>query len=160
MVAVIDQPVTASQPVHTVRAWTLLFVVSAFLALRGLGEIVLGGAVWSPILEQHMGASWEALTARDPGAATVVNFLAVLSGLFALGFGTACAIVAALGFRRGERSAWWALWTLPAFHVAAVVLVLVGPAGGNPFVLGVEAVPLILALVGLLLPYRTFFPRH
>jgi len=139
-------------------AWILLFAVSAFLALRGAGEIVLGGAVWSPILEQHAGVSWDALATGEPGMATVVNFLAVLSGLFALGFGVACAIVAVLGYRKGQRSAWWALWTLPAFHLAAIVLVVVGPAGGNPFVLLIEAVPLAVALIGLLVPYRSFFP--
>lgn len=150
---------TGSEPARGYRAWILLFAVSVFLALRGLSEIILGGAVWSPILEQHAGTSWESLANDEPGMATVVNFLAVLSGLFALGFGLACAIVSALGYRRGERSAWWALWTLPAFHLAAVVLVLVGPAGGNPFVLVIESVPLAVGIVGLLVPYRRFFPR-
>ena len=61
------------------------------------------------------------------------------------------------GYRRGEKWAWYTMWLVPA--------VLVGQGLWYSVFLGdfnemVQYIPIVtVALVGLLLPYRKFFPR-
>ncbi len=54
-------------------------------------------------------------------------------------------------YRRGDRWAWYTLWTIPAFTVLLYALQLVDPQ--------VDWLFAAISLVGLLLPYRKFFPK-
>jgi hypothetical protein len=59
-------------------------------------------------------------------------------------------------YRRGEKWAWYAFWFIPAFFLGFVAInfsIDAGPSLLLPLTLFV-----ILSLLGLLLPYRKFFP--
>ncbi|HLB68463.1 MAG TPA: hypothetical protein VJN63_08375, partial [Thermoplasmata archaeon] len=61
-------------------------------------------------------------------------------------------------YRRGERWAWYALWVLPLnFVIGLQGLVLSLRVGAPP--LFVPLLFVIISLLGLLLPYRKFFPK-
>ncbi len=58
------------------------------------------------------------------------------------------------GFRRGEKWAWYSLWYYPIFFASIFALNTT-----DAYWTTNSSVFLILSLIGLLLPYRKFFPR-
>lgn len=72
-------------------------------------------------------------------------------GMIALGTGVFSVASAATGYRRGERWAWFAAWYWPALFL----LLAVDSWSGIVFVPFVA-----LALVALLVPFRSFFPKR
>lgn len=71
---------------------------------------------------------WFEITAAERDAVVMISTFAVTLSVMAF-------VITVTGFRRGERWAWLALWSLPAFFVSHVVL------------LGVIVPDLVLALI-------------
>lgn len=71
-------------------------------------------------------------------------------GMLTVGFAIFTIAVSLTAYRRGERWAWYAFWYWPIFWVLAALYTWPGA-----FLL----LFLIVSLVGLLRPYRKFFPR-
>jgi hypothetical protein len=79
-----------------------------------------------------------------------------LTGALGLSAGLVFMGVAAAGYRRGERWAWYILWTLPLY----ATLDLATLAAYRALTLTNAAWDLLLiflSLAGLLIPYRSFF---
>ncbi len=124
-------------------AWTLLFVLGIFFAvIVGPIHIILG----------YIGAGGGPLPASTPAVAiNEANSLAQSLGLFILFDGIIVAAIALTGFREHQRWAWYFMLWFLASLVADVAL-----AGGldPPADVGIA-----LSVLGLLLPYRKFFPK-
>lgn len=75
-------------------------------------------------------------------------------GLVMLWAGVSTGALVIVSYRKGERGAWYALWMVPVVSLGYMALNL--SYGGSFW--PVFIVVLILALLGLLLPYRKFFP--
>jgi hypothetical protein len=61
------------------------------------------------------------------------------------------------GYRRGEKWAWYTLWLVPILLVSSA---LFNASFVGDLSLTLEWIPItIISLLGLLLPYRKFFPR-
>ncbi len=124
-------------------AWTLPLVLGIFYAvIVGPIHIILG----------YIGAGGGPLPASTPAVAiNEANSLAQSLGLFILFNGVLVAAIAWTGFREHQRWAWYFMLWFLAFLVADVVL-----AGGldPPALVGIA-----LAVPGLLLPYKQFFPK-
>ena len=71
-------------------------------------------------------------------------------GLAWVGFSAFALVLALIPFRRGERWAWYTLWMLPLLWLSLYAL-----APDLLFYL----VLAVFSAAGLVLPYRTFFPR-
>ncbi len=86
-----------------------------------------------------------------------------VTGSFLIGMNVFGVAIILKAFRRGERWAWYILWFYPVLWISHfIVLGLQGHwSDVGVFDLDVdEIVPLvILSLIGLLLPYRKFFPK-
>ena len=95
------------------------------------------------------GRSWAQIAASDPGIANYVTTLYGFLGAIDICFSLLVIAVSATSFRRGERWAWYALWTFLLRQVFEVVF-----TGQPPIPIGVGA-----TLLGLFLPYRKFFPK-
>ncbi|HZW55254.1 MAG TPA: hypothetical protein VFF30_03110 [Nitrososphaerales archaeon] len=137
-------------------SWILVFIAPLFEALSGLLPLVGGYAyVHSQnVISQAIPASSSSVT---------INYLNVLArdeGLAGLFIGIFFAAVAATGYRKGDRWAWYAmLWGFLMGAVGFVVDALVQPLPGEAIVANL-LIPVILGLmaIGLALPYRMFFP--
>src|SRR5215212_3009322 len=68
-----------------------------------------------------------------------------LNGAVLLGFSLLGMAVILTSYRRGERWAWFALWSFPLVFVLQ-----------SPFVGKLDMLALVFCLLGLILPYRTF----
>jgi len=59
-------------------------------------------------------------------------------------------------YRKGERWAWYILWSVPVFFLGFVAIAMsIGASGLLPFL----TLFVVLSLLGLLLPFRRFFPK-
>ena len=81
--------------------------------------------------------------------------LDVVVGVLEVAFGIPMALIAVTSYRKGRRWAWNALWSVPVFFAVSGYREL---ANGNES-LGTYVTIVVISLLGLLLPYRKFFPR-
>ena len=97
------------------------------------------------------------LEASCPEATKLVRFIFGAVGMLKTSWSLLVLAITLTGYRRGEKWAWYTLWLVPAL--------LVGQGLFNSVFLGefeemLQWIPITtLSLLGLLLPYRKFFPR-
>ncbi len=148
----------------TAEKW---YVKYAWLIFLGQGILILVGGligIFAPSIMLNMpnvgyfgcpltcmtGRSWTQLVASDPG---VANYIALLYGFLGgsiVCFAVLVIVIASTSCRTGEKWAWYALWVVPLWMVFENIIY----AGTQPLPIGVG-----IALLGLFLPYRKFFPR-
>ena len=101
--------------------------------------------------------SWSELKASSPVATDLVRFHYGQMGLLKTSWSLLVLAITLTGYRRGEKWAWYTLWLVPTL--------LVWNAFYNVYFLGdvnqmLQWIPVTtVSLLGLLLPYRKFFPR-
>jgi hypothetical protein len=137
------------------RAWLILFILCALLALSSTGILVAG--VDQNEFQTSTGLEWSAFQAREPGAAEYVLRLLRLLGTITFAFTLLGAVISFTAFRSGQRWAWYALWLIPLAFAACAAIFFTHDAPG----LGIfYAIVTALALLGLVLPARRFFPKR
>ena len=120
------------------HAWILFLVVGFVVLSVGSMDMILGA---SPDPAPQF-------TAPGPFVRATGVVLAAL--------GVLIISMAGVPYRNGERWAWYALWLVPLFLLGLVLLQL--SAGGS--VWPIQLTIMVIAVLGLLLPYRKFFPRR
>ena len=98
-------------------AWVILIIADVGLGAWGLGAALapthLLGPGGEPILpagfEGYTGGSWDELAATSPNTAAYLTLIFRMYGIYIVAFSLLAVMIAATGFRRGERWAWWAL---------------------------------------------------
>lgn len=108
-------------------SWILLLVVGLASLAIGVGDFVLGQAGDTEMVVAVTGMTWSELTASYPSAANLVDLLARVLGAWLTGFSLFAIAVSVTAYRRGERWAWFAMWSLPL----AMTLVFVAFASTN-----------------------------
>lgn len=144
------------------HAWIVLFALGLIQLLAfGFGYWILGGLGGSLrpddiALKNFTGITWDQLVARVPGIGSYISLLGREVGINDIGYGILVIAISFVSYRKGERWAWYALWIIPVRIVGFMANDL---SGGSSFgvVMGIPFI--VVALLGLLLPYRKFFPR-
>jgi hypothetical protein len=98
-------------------AWLVILIgdvgLLAWCAMAALAPEHLVGPGSRPILaagyEGFTGGSWQHIVATSPRAADYMTLLFRMYGVYGMGLSVLAIAIAANGFRRGERWAWWAL---------------------------------------------------
>ena len=98
-------------------AWLAILIADvgllAWAAMAALAPERLSGPGSTPILtagyEGFTGGSWQELVATSPKTADYMTLLFRMYGICGVSFSLLAIAIAANGFRRGERWAWWAL---------------------------------------------------
>jgi hypothetical protein len=101
--------------------------------------------------------SWNELKDSSPEASDLVRFHYGNLGLLKMSWSFLVIAITLTGFRRGEKWAWYALCLVPILLVSAGLFRswFLGDASEM-----IQSIPVVtISLVGLLLPYRKFFPR-
>jgi len=99
------------------EAWLIVVVADIGLLLWGAGAALMPGTLPGPSsvailpagFEGHTGGSWQQLTATSPETAAYITLVFRMYGIYIVAFSIMAIAIAANGFRRGERWAWWAL---------------------------------------------------
>lgn len=134
------------------RAW-LIFFVLGFLFLTAAPINLLGHPPDPPSPERFTGLSSDEIAARVPGITGYISSISRQMGNFMLCMSVLLMGVAAFPFRRGEKWAWFVMWSAP---LMLLIQFLNSDLGfGWQFDFG----GIFVALAGLLLPYRRFFPK-
>lgn len=142
------------------HAWIIFFVFGIGSAIAGI--IIVAGvvAVDPPSAESTTGLTLDQVATRVPGIDAYISGLARQLGNFMVGMGVLLTGVAAVPFRRGERWAWYACWSLAVVIVVQLTnsFAIYSFAHGG-FGWQLDVASLIIVLAGLLMPYRKFFPK-
>lgn len=126
----------------------LIFGVSALLFGLSLSDFPVGLPGGPDAVESLTGVSWDETLGSNPAALTLLRGVSRVAGMAFLAFAIFAIVTSSTAYRRGERWAWFTLWTLPAFMFG---LLLHERQGGF---LQMPATLLVLSLLGLLLPSR------
>ncbi len=151
-----------SEKAYEKYAWIILFALGLFqLSAFGFGYWILGGLggnlqADSDALKNFTGITWDQLVARIPGIGSYISLLGREVGINDIGYGILVTAVSFAAYRKGERWAWYALWVVPARIIGFMANDL---SGGSTFGVSTGLPFIVIALLGLLLLYRKFFPR-
>ncbi len=134
------------------NAWMFLFAMGVFFVINGIAHIVLGltggteGGIGSldKVAASKVGADYIKMLTFQNG------LLGLLSAILVIG-------ITLKSYRKGERWAWYVLWSPVAFAVTAQLVPFGEPAPGHFGICLPCLVVAILPVLGLLLPYRKFF---
>lgn len=145
------------------HAWILILVVSLPFLIFGISALLFGlslsdfpvGIPGGPdAVKSLTGVTWDEVLSGDSTTVTLMRGISRVSGLALLGFAIFVIAVSIVPFRKGQRWAWFSLWTVPGFMIGLLLHELQGGFVQMP------AVFLVLSLLGLVLPYRSFFPKR
>lgn len=133
-------------------AWIVLFAIGVLVAITGM--VHAAGINTDPATaEEVLGMALSEVEGSNPGFFDLYMFYFRFGGLSDVGFGFLVAAISATAYREGRKSAWYTLLSVPVFFGASAALFYDN---------GVSAIPpivfVILALLGLFLPFRKFFP--
>lgn len=136
------------------HAWIVLLVLGILHTVSGLFVLLAG--VDTGEFQNTTGVAWAEWSAANPTVAPYLRFMVRLMGAGFFGFALLGTAIALWPFRRGERWAWYLLWSYPVvLGLTAGILYFQKVAGLGSF----HAGSAILAVVGLLLPLRMFFSQ-
>ncbi len=151
-----ESPAVRVEKAYEKHAWIIFFA----LGIAGLGQVfslVFTGEPPAPeVLKGMTGMTWSELVSSNPGFANYVSFILREWGYSFFFFDVLFMAVSLKSYRRGEKWAWYAFWILPIYSGLAVAEIL--RVGAGVFDLALNVAFGIASLLGLLLPYRKFFP--
>lgn len=113
--------VVKSQPRLGKWGWGIQLVVSALLALNGVGWFFAGPSDNLASITQDTGITTAEFNQNYPTMATRITTNAHQLAIWYIAFGLLALLVALEGFRRGSRWAWMVLWVLVAATAAVGV---------------------------------------
>ena len=142
------------------NAWWGLVGMAVIVVLFGVGDIVNGVAADELIPLGITGLTLAELEAESAVAYRLLDFGARGGGASLVVSGLLMLAILLFAFRRGERWAWWVMWTLPAWGASAFVMGLIfgvapGEAPPPPMVSGPIFAALAVAI--LLVSASRFF---
>ncbi len=109
-----------------------------------------------PLFQKLIGDSLSSFTSSFPDKGPAMTYLFHGLGLFALGLGLFTIAISYKPYRRYEKWAWYVIWYLPVVFFVGMLANYAD--GGQSWPLDLTFT--IVALAGLLLPYRRFFPKE
>jgi hypothetical protein len=143
--------------VYEKYAWVILLVLGLLWFVVGLYSVFLPEGVFETDVQSVTNIPWSELKASSPLATDFVIFTYGLLGLLKLSWSFFVLAITLTGYRRGEKWAWYTMWSVPALLVSNAVFsaIFTGDVSQT-----LQFIPItIITLLGLLLPYRKFFPR-
>jgi hypothetical protein len=104
------------------------------------------------------GMSLSELEALNPAATKLIFWLVGTLGNLKMNWSLFIIAITLTGYRKGEKSAWYAMWLAPAVLVCQAIFDAVYLGDVNEVL---KWIPITtISVVGLLLPYRKFFPKQ
>ena len=134
-----------------------------YLALGLLWLVVCFYQTFSPDgligndVQRVTGMSLSELEASNPVAIELVRFVYGGLGNLKINWSLLVLAITLTGYRKGKKWAWYTLWLVPVVLVSGGIFNAIFFSDVNQ---SLESIPIVsISLVGLLIPYRKFFPR-
>ncbi|MFX0095663.1 MAG: hypothetical protein ACFFBD_28255 [Candidatus Hodarchaeota archaeon] len=143
--------------VYEKYAWMIFVALGVLWVVVGLNQIFLQDELLKSEVELVTDTSWSEVKASSPVATDFIRWLYGAMGLLKTSWSFLVLAITLTGYQRGEKWAWYTLWLVPILLVSSA---LFNASFVGDFSLTLEWIPITtVSLLGLLLPYRKFFPR-
>jgi hypothetical protein len=145
------------EKVYEKYAWVIITIIGVLIFVGGVPH-VLGNNTDPGIVESFVGMAMSEFKASNTNFYNAYDFYFRSGGWSDMGFAFFVIVISATAYRKGERWAWYYLWSVPVFflgHAAITLMFGESTASLIPFL----SVFIVLSLIGLLLPIRKFFPK-
>ena len=143
--------------VYEKYGWVWYLALGLLWLVVGLNQLFTPEVLLEDDAQHITGISLSELEASSPVATKLIFFLYGGMGNLKTSWSLLVIAITLTGYRKGEKWAWYTLWLVPAILVSSAIFNIYFIGNIN------EALPWIpitsLSLVGLLRPYRKFFPR-
>jgi hypothetical protein len=140
------------------HAWVIFLALGILWLVVGLMQAFHPDELLETDAQRVTDMSWSELRASNPEAAELVSYHYWEMGLLKISWSFFVLAIALTGYRRGEKWAWYTMWLVPICLASYAIFYAYWFGGGS---VSMESVPIIsISLLGLLLPYRRFFPRE
>lgn len=106
------------------HGWKFLLGLVVVIGLFGIGDLLFGLDADPAIPEGVAGMSPEEMRDSSPELARHADLQVRAGGIQLIVIATLWSLVLVFPFRRGERWAWWAMWTFPGWALAVAVMFL------------------------------------
>ena len=139
-------------------AWVIISSIGV-LTLVGGTPHALGVNSDPATVEKIIGMALSEFKVSTPMFFDLYDFYFRAGGWSDMGFAFFVTVISATAYRRGEKWAWYILWSVPVFFLGhAAITMSMGPSTSHliPFL----TLFVTLSLLGLLLPIRRFFPKE
>jgi len=143
--------------VHEKYAWVVFLALGLLWVVVGLYSVFLPEGVFEADVQSVTNMPWSELKASSPVAADFVIFIYGLLGLLKISWSFFVLAITLTGYRRGEKWAWYTMWSVPVLLASNALfsVIFIGDVSQT-----LQFIPITtITLLGLLLPYRKFFPR-
>jgi hypothetical protein len=144
-----------NEKVYEKYAWIILFAIGVIFLVTGVPH-ALGINTDPETVQRISGMIIDQLKDSNPAFFNLYSFYFRFGGLDDLGFGFFITVISMTAYRKGEKWAWYALWFLPAYFIGSAAITM-SIESSLSLLLPITMFA-ILSLLGLLLPYRKFFP--
>ncbi|MFO7549284.1 MAG: hypothetical protein R6X29_10515 [Acidimicrobiia bacterium] len=101
----------------TRHGWKLLIGLVVVIGLFGIGDVIVGLDADPAIPEGVAGLSPDQIREMSPPVATLVDLQVRAGGLHLLVMSVLWTVIVLVPYRRGERWAWYTMWTFPAWSL-------------------------------------------
>ena len=138
-------------------AWVILLSVGLLWLVVGIVAVFQPEGVFEADAQAVTNLLWTDLKASSPEAANFVIFVYGQMGLLKISWSLFILAITLTGFRRGEKWAWYMMLLAPILLVSDAVFSVVFIGDINQVL---QFIPITtITMLGLLLPYRMFFPK-
>jgi hypothetical protein len=137
--------------------WVILLAAGLLWLVVGLVAVFQPEGIFEGDAQSVTNMPWSELKASSPVAADFVIFVYGQMGLLKISWSFFVIAITLTGYRRGEKWAWYIMWSVPALLVSDALfsVIYIGDVSQT-----LQFIPITtITLVGLLLSYRKFFPR-
>ena len=137
-------------------AWVILLTLGLLWLVVGIVAMYQPEGIFGTDAKSVTNMPWSELKASSPMAAKFVKFIYGQMGLLKISWSLFVLAITLTGYRRGEKWAWYIMWLVPFLLVSDAIFsaIYIGDVSQT-----LQFIPITtITLLGLLLPYRKFFP--
>ncbi len=143
--------------VYEKYGWVIYLALGLLWLVVGLYQIFSPDELIGNDVQRVTGMSLSELEASNPVAIELVRFVYGALGNLKINWSFLVLAITLTGYRKGEKWAWYTLWLVPVILVSMGIFNAIFFSDVNQ---SLESIPIVsISLLGLLLPYRKFFPR-
>jgi hypothetical protein len=143
--------------VYEKYAWVILLAVGLLWLVVGFVAVFQPEGIFEADAQAVTNMPWSALEASSPLVAYFVIFVYGQMGLLKISWSLFILAITLTGYRRGEKWAWNIMLLAPILLVSDAVFSVAFIGDINQ---ALQFIPITaITLLGLLLPYRMFFPK-
>lgn len=139
-------------------AWVIFLIIGIMVLAGGIPHM-FGFNTDPALVETISRQTINELKLSSPMFFNLYNFYFTGGGLSDIGFAFFLIIISLTAYRQWQKWSWYALWFVPVFFLAWILINLQLPIEAKSSLFLPLIIFIFLSIVGLILPVRKFFPK-